>query len=615
MFHTRIPRLVTPLEDDGLDTGKIITGPTGKAHLLAERPPSEGMNPKNATNIIIRSTQMLEKLYTACEAQPSDEAEKSRVLLELITVNSNSIVAEAFLSESKDEVCQDLLKEYKKKRIQTLQLIKTRQCKNSIHVQTGDLNKTLDDLAKSDDCIALFKFIQMNHGGIAHESINRATRIAALDGSIDNIDVLVKYGGADILAPSSKTGHIPMHHAIMRSHVGVVKFLLYSDTIRGLYDPISQLQLKDTIAQKSPIDYLRELNNKTVRDVIAKKIIKVITKIRRLSDGRLMGFQPVMIKLYEIINDKSFLERMISDILTELAQENIATSSRVDDSKRRSYQLKLEAIRKLTRQNAQEEKSIDSDMIASAATTFLKVGECREYAHRFALEYILASRNQDVSIVSLVNPNNMTFNHTIVLLGKVKVSHDTTLIDNKKMISVAELFSQIKECFIIDALNNSYINSADSEKMSKFLETYSDAIIGGVKSYSATKDIVELADQILLSAKKIATLSRINHNLMLLNLINSQREISNLNWIYHPKQNCYMLKNNKQEMLGRLQYFYLEKGFTRSEIYLTLSKYTGDPILCINHANALESLRLITIAQSMHSENRAKQKSAVKTKR
>ena len=60
-------------------------------------------------------------------------------------------------------------------------------------------------------------------------------------------------------------------------------------------------------------------------------------------------------------------------------------------------------------------------MTATVATTLLKVGACLELTQRFALEYIIKTNQQDVSLIFTGKHGApQDDNHLFIIIGKIK---------------------------------------------------------------------------------------------------------------------------------------------------------------------------------------------------
>ena len=197
------------------------------------------------------------------------------------------------------------------------------------------------------------------------------------------------------------------------------------------------------------------------------------------------------------------------EILDALKDEKICTSLETDPL----FNHKLNKIRKVTAREAS--KMPGPGLTACVATTLLKVALCQELAQRFALEYCIRYKKQDISLIFLQNVKNVGENHTIVYMGLPKApkhlflgsgNHDLTFDMNAGQ-GLQEFLNNNKSGILVDPLLQCLGDSEDELKpLLQFCEERAVTHVVGIRSYHTALMLVDNAPIIKKNAVGIAAL-------------------------------------------------------------------------------------------------------------
>ena len=202
-------------------------------------------------------------------------------------------------------------------------------------------------------------------------------------------------------------------------------------------------------------------------------------------------------------------------ILQSLTEEQIQTPEKCVDQRLTGRQLILFRDQAM----ALAEDYPAPGLTSNVAITLLKVAACRELAQRFALEYILLSKQANVNLIFLGNPETLTQggdNHVFVLLGSTIASDElfvgrgagpTLLTDPKNYLPLNYfLKQQDSESVLVDPLLDFAESAHDScVRLRDYCKQHDITHVTGIKSYETTIGIIEGAALIKENARIVAS--------------------------------------------------------------------------------------------------------------
>ena len=157
-------------------------------------------------------------------------------------------------------------------------------------------------------------------------------------------------------------------------------------------------------------------------------------------------------------------------------------------------------------------------MTGCVAITLLHVAACQELVQRFALEYILLSKQSNVSLVFLGDPETLVHggdNHVFALIGTVKAPDEifvgrgargVKITDCKNFIPLSDFLKQQDlESVVVDPL----LNFAESVQdpctaLIDYCARHKITHVSAIKAYNTTVGIVEMAGELKDNARRLA---------------------------------------------------------------------------------------------------------------
>lgn len=181
------------------------------------------------------------------------------------------------------------------------------------------------------------------------------------------------------------------------------------------------------------------------------------------------------------------------------------------------------AIRKLkfARQRSWQLAKLHEDQLpigitACAATTYAGVGLCQDLSQRFVLEYVLAQKRTNISLIFISKPGeHSATSHVFVYIGNLKVpdhlitgrGNSSVRVDLNSTFTVQELMLANTTGIYVDPLLECYGSDDRDERLRPlfdYIVRYGTTVVTGVRDYSNTTAFTPLAPEIQDKAKIIA---------------------------------------------------------------------------------------------------------------
>lgn len=223
-------------------------------------------------------------------------------------------------------------------------------------------------------------------------------------------------------------------------------------------------------------------------------------------------------------------------ILQSLTEEQIQTPEKCLDQRFVGRQLGLFRDQAM----ALAEDYPAPGLTSNVAITLLKVAACGELAQRFALEYILLSKQANVNLIFLGNPETLAQggdNHVFVLLGSTIASDElfvgrgagpTLLTAPKNYLPLNDfLKQQDSESVLVDPLLDFSESAHDScVRLRDYCQRHDITHVAGIKSYETTIGIIEGAALVKENAKIVASKIKKQLSLHVDGFFQSQAKVS-----------------------------------------------------------------------------------------
>ena len=253
-------------------------------------------------------------------------------------------------------------------------------------------------------------------------------------------------------------------------------------------------------------------------------------------------------------------------VLDRLAQENIELREMATSSVLR----KLNVLRDAMWSSAKAHEMFAPGLTASAAITLLKVAGCNEVCQRFILDYYLTFKTAEASMVFMVDINDPSNNHVVVMLGEVLAPEEifldhTLVVSEKKNLTISQfLSSQNEHSVIVDPLLNSYGDRAAID-LTAYCTKHKITHVTSIVEYTSPI-VIEKAETIKANAVMLA--SEVNRKIVL-ELLNKAmnsvllRDKSLEQWKYHSVHQYFYIKGT-DALLAEL-YRQLQTKFTSGD--------------------------------------------------
>lgn len=203
--------------------------------------------------------------------------------------------------------------------------------------------------------------------------------------------------------------------------------------------------------------------------------------------------------------------RHAQELMEALKKEGIKTPENASPYPKKL----LDHLRALSDQFASEMKFPAPGLTSCIAVTLFKFAACQELSQWFSLEWIIKTRAQDVSILFLGNPANMTGdNHALCLLGPTAIPESLLLGKGARSAAIRMdqtfptleefLRSQPADALLADPLLGTVeLISGENRRLQEYCRAHAITHVVGVKAYAGTVGLLENAEIVKANARLV----------------------------------------------------------------------------------------------------------------